>query len=364
MRIKIQQFLFGGTLFSWAIVGQGIGRALIKLGHDVEFVSTDGIQKKYVPDDLTDYVRERPTGGYDCQISYTAMRNFGPYLGHGTKNRFGIWNYDGTVVPRDMIKNYRFCDKMLPSSDFARQIFVNSNIPEDHLVTIPHGINLDEFATDKKWSLKTTKTRKILLNIATPHRRKNLKKTLDTFGQAFTKEDDVCLVVKVNMKKPKDIQFFVDFNSVLNKFKRKYRNHAEIEVVQGFIPNLAELYNACDIVFMMSNLECWWLPGTEGFAAGKMVVASRHGGQLHYLNDDNSILIDGQLVRMPKNYQYWSPSVYGEMFEPDIEDGVMKLKMAVDNYDDLMEKYKPNMKKTVEKFTWDNVAQKIMELTV
>ena len=362
MRVKIQQFLFGGTLFSWAIVGQNIGRAFLKAGHDVEFISTDGVQDKYVPDDLKAHVRPIPTGTYDCQVSYTAAHNFPHYLRYGSKNRFGIWNYDGTEIPPNMIKFHKNCDKMLPSSDYARNIFLKNGVPADKLVTVPHGINLDEFVTKEKWPLKTKKTIKILLNIASPHRRKNLRNTLRAFGRAFTKDDDVCLVVKVNLKKRKDKaegRFFVDFSDEMRRFKREFKNHAEAEVVSGFIPDLVTLYNACDIVYMLSNLECWWLPGTEAFAAGKMVVASRHGGHLHYVNDDNSLLVDGKLVRMPKTYQYWIPSVFAEMFEPDVDDGAAKLRYAVENYDALMDKFAPKMAEAVQRFTWDNVAKQI-----
>lgn len=360
MRVKIQQFLFGGTLFSWAIVGQNIGRALIKLGHDVEFVSTDKVQEKYVPKDLSAYVKDKPSGTYDMQISYTAMHNFPNYLRHGHKNRFGIWNYDGTIVPAHMVKFHKFSDKLCPSSDFASEIFVKSGVPTEHIEVVPHGINLDEFATTDKHQLKTDKSTKILLNIATPHKRKNLKKTLEAYGRAFTKDDDVCLVIKVNTKTQKDSRFFVNFPNELKRFERKFKNHAEIEVINGFIPNLAELYNACDIVFQMSNLECWWLPGTEAFAANKLVVASRNGGQLHYLNDNNSLLIDGELVRMPRGYQYWEPSVFGQMFEPDIDHAAHQLKYAVDNYEELMAKFSPSIKDTVGRFTWENVAKQFV----
>lgn len=362
MRVKIQQFLFGGTLFSWAIVGQNIGRALIKLGHDVEFVSTDTVQEKYIPTDLKEHVKPAPTGKYDMQISYTAMSNFPNYLQNGQKNRFGIWNYDGTIVPSNMVKFHNFCDKLCPSSNFASEIFAKSGIPTDKIAVVPHGINLDEFNTNQKYPLKTNRSKKILLNIATPHKRKNLKKTLEAYGRAFTKDDDVCLVIKVNTKKQTDSRFFVNFPDELKRFKQKYKNHAEIEVVQGFIPELAELYNACDIVFQMSHLECWWLPGVEAFAANKIVLASNHGGQLHYLNDDNSLLIKGKLARMPKSYQYWEPSVHGQMFEPNIDDAVEKLRYAIDNYDALLQSFSLPMQSVVNKLSWVNVANMFIKM--
>jgi len=362
MRVKIQQFLFGNTLMSWAIVGQNIGRSLIKLGHDVEFVSTDEPQDKYIPNDLKEHVRKTPTGVYDMQISYTAMHNFPNYLRHGNKNRFGIWNLDSTVVPKDMVKWHNYCDQMCPSSDFAKQIFLDANIPESKLVTVPHGINIDEFKTDKKYKLKTTKNKKILLNIATPHKRKNIKNTLNALGKAFTNKDDVCLVIKVNTKKQRDAKFHVNFIDLLSKFKKKFKNHPEIELVQGFIPSLAELYNSCDIIFMMSNLECFWLPGLEALVNGKIVIATNHGGQLQYLNKDNSVLIDGKIIRMPTDYQYWVPSPHAKMFDADINHAVKQLRYVVNNYDDLLIKLTPNIKKTVEQFTWCNVAKQFLEM--
>jgi glycosyltransferase involved in cell wall biosynthesis len=359
LRVKIQQFLFGGTLLSWSLVGHNIGRALMKRGHDVEFVSTDGIIDKFVPIDLKKHVKGEPTGRYDLQVSYTAMHNFPRYLAHGFKNRFGIWNLDGTVLEKGMVKYYQCCHKMLPSSDFSKQVFIDGKIPEDHLVVVPHGINLSDFETEDKYKLKTTKKTKILLNIATPHKRKNLKNTLKAFGKAFNKSDDVCLVVKVSKGNVKDQKFSVDFDNTLSKFKKEFKDHAEIEVIPGFIPSIIDLYNACDIIFMMSHLEQWWLPGIEAMASGKLVVASNWSGQLHYLNNDNSLLIDGKVVRMPRGYQYWNPSPMAKMFEPSIDDAVDKLRYAVENYEGLLQKFGPSMYDTVQRFTWAKVGEQI-----
>lgn len=360
MRIKIQQFLFGGQLLSWAYVGQSIGRSLIKLGHDVEFVSTDGLNQELIPQDLVPFIKDKPTGSYDAQISYTMMKNFPGYLRHGNSNRIGIYNYDASYLPPEMVKYHCFCDYVCPSSNFSGQIIRNAKIPEEKIRVVPHGIDLDLFDNNKeKLELNTNKKIKILWNIATPHRRKNIKKTLRAYGKAFCKSDDVCLIAKVNSKyTQKGGYSAVDFNEELNRFKRKYRNHADIIVLNNYLPSLIELYNACDILLMLSNFECWGLPASDGLAAGKLVVASNYGGQLHFLNDKNSLLVDGKVVRMPRKYFYWDAQVtHGEMFEPSIDDAVDKLKQAVSNYDDLIAKLGLEARKTVEQLTWDNVIK-------
>lgn len=366
MRVKIQQFLFGGELFSWAIVGQNIGRSLIKLGHTVDFVSTDGIQDRYIPIDLKQYVKENPSGQYDTQISYTMPHNFPRYLANGNKNRFGIYNFDGTAYPPQFVKYTSQCDLILPSSNFSSEVMLNGKVPKNKIKVIPHGINPDEFKTNEVYPLKTNKKYKILLNIATPHLRKNLRDTLKAFGMAFTNQDDVCLVIKVNKGEYKEkgkSRFVVDFDKELKLYRETFKNSAQIIVISGFINNLASLYNACQIVYGLSHMEMWWLPGLEGFATNKIVVSPRYGGQMHYLNDDNSILVNGKIIRMPGTYQYMFPQIQATMFQADLQDAAKKLKYVISNYNELLEKFKPKMIEVVSQLTWDNVAKQIMELT-
>lgn len=368
MRIKIHQFLFGGTLYSWAIVGQCIGRELLKLGHEVEFISTDKPIEKFIPQDLKSFVRKAPSGKYDMQLSYTAMHNFLRLLSEefGNKNRFAIYNYDGTVYPPEMVKYHKYCTKLFPSSNFSKEIMIKNKIPESKLHVIPHGINLQEFENKNVYELKTKKKIKLFLNIATPHLRKNFPNTLKAYGQAFSNQDDVCLIIKYT-KSNKKSSFNVNFFEEINKFKKEYINSAEIEVIQDFIPSLVTLYNACDIIISMSNLEMFWLPGLEALAAKKIVIAPRYGGQLHYLNDNNSILIDGKITRMPKNYLYFfNPGAFSvslsEMFDPDIDDAAQKMKFASNNLDSLKNKMQSEIDNTAKLFSWENVAKQIMNL--
>ncbi len=367
MRIKIQQFLFGVN-HSWSLVGQNIGRALVNLGHDVEFVSTDGFEDKYCPQDLKPFVRAAPTGEYDCQISYTAPHNWGPYLSHGKKNRFSVWNYEynGKELLNGFAKNHNFVDKVLPSSNFTKEVFINMGIPENRQVVIPHGINLNDFNSINKVQLRTNKSKKILLNIAQPHRRKALPLALESYGKAFTKNDDVCLIAKVfvaNKSKNKNQSFDVDFFKILQTFKNKYKNHAEIEVLTEYVPNIADLYNACDVNFSATHAECWHLPSLEALAAGIINVVPRYGGILDFCNDDNCLLIDGDIVRAPRDHQYWSYNPYGVHFKVNTDDAAAKLVLAVNNSNELKERFREGMQTTVKHFTWENAAKSILELT-
>lgn len=298
---------------------------------------------------------------YDMQLSYTALRNFCQYFVRGDKNRFGIWNYETTILPTTFGRYYKCVDQVLPSSKFSQKIFADNGMPLDKQTVVPHGIYLERFQNLGKYPLKTKKKYKILCNIAQPHLRKNIPGLLQSYGKAFTKDDDVCLVLKVSRKSPQP-GFDVPFNDIFNNWKSDFKNHGEVEIIDKFLTDIEPLYNSCDIVLTMTHAECFWMPGLEGFAANKIVVAPRYGGQLDYMNDDNSVLIDGKEIRADYRMQYWEPSPYAKVFDPDVDQCASKLKDIVANYGDYLKKFSPKMQEILPDYTWDKAADRIVSL--
>jgi glycosyltransferase involved in cell wall biosynthesis len=380
--MKVCWFGFLAKNHSWSIVAQNISRELIRLGHEVDLFSTNGIQ--HFPDDLKPNLKgflteERPLASlnskeykeelvdklqatYDMQLSYTALKNFGAYFARGNKNRFGIWNYETTILPKGFAKYANGVDLVLPSSEFSKKIFTDNGMSVDKQAVVPHGIHLDRFQNLGKYPLKTQKKYKILANIAQPHLRKNIPGLLKTYGKAFTKSDDVCLVLKISKRSPQDNLPDVPVNQILNNFRQEYKNHGELEIIDEFIPNIETLYNSCDVVITMSHTECFWMPGLEGFAANKIVVAPRYGGQLDYMTDENSLLVNGKVIRADTRMQYWEPSPYAAVFDPDPNHGAQLLKDLIANYGDYHTKFSPKMKELLPQFTWKRVAERIVDL--
>jgi glycosyltransferase involved in cell wall biosynthesis len=369
--MKILWYGFAGKNHSWSLVAQNICRELIKKGHEVDIFSTNG--NSHFPKDLDPnligYINEndfnifgrKPCEEYQIQLSYTAMKNFGSYFTRGNKNRFGIWNYETTVLPKSFAKYYKYVDKMLPSSEFSKKIFTDNGVPENAQVVIPHGVNLNQFKNTQKFDVKSEKKYKILANIAQPHLRKNIPGLLKAWGLAFTNKDDVSLVVKIS-KRGANGQGDVNFDSLLKDFKSKFKNHAEIKIIDYFIDDMVPLYNACDAVITMSHTENYYLPGIECFAAGKVAIGPRYGGQLDYMNDDNSILIDGKIIRADYAMQYWEPSPYASVFDPSASQCAEKLQDLIKNYEFYQKKFAPGMKEKLKEHNWSNVADNILSL--
>lgn len=372
MKIWCRQFL--ARNHSWGVVGRNLMQQFVALGHDVHLFSTDGKEK--IPESLiNNLVCYTELNGeeihnikpvykeYDLQIAYTAMKNFSSYLNRGSKNRFGIYNYDGSVLPKQWRSTYRHVNLILPSSEYAKKVFLDAKIPESKLQVVPHGINHSDFdiPKDELYKLKTNKSIKILNVCGQVHRRKNLSGILKAYGDAFSKDDDVCLVLKVTKHKPVH-SFELSARDIYESWRKDNPQAGEVEMIYDYIPKIESLFLACDIHFSLSNIECFHIPSLQALAAGMITIQSAYGGHTDFLNQKNSLLVEGKMGRCPTNYQYWHSSGYAEMFHPNVNDATDKLKYAVENLGDLKERFAPEMKKTANKFTWERAAKQILEL--
>ena len=373
MKILWKGFL--GKNHSWSIVAQNISRSLIKQGHEIHLFSTNGISNfpLDLKNNLIGYVNENdpiklygkePDKNYDAQFSYTSMKNFQYYFSNGINNRFGIWCYEWigsdhkSVLPMGFAKNYKYIDKLLPPSNFAKQIFLDAGIPESNIQVLSHGINIDELNSAPIFKLKTHKSTKIFVNIAQVHLRKNFTNLLEVWGKAFNKNDDVCLVLKIQENTGKN-PFEQSYLDIIKKFREKYKNCAEIEIIKEFVPNIFSLYKACDICFSMSHCEAFGLTALEGAAAGLINICPSYGGFLDFMNNDNSFLINGIIGKADHRSMYWESNQNAVWFNPNIDDAVDKLKFIVNNKENLLQKTKQYSNYIIENYSWDKIVEQI-----
>lgn len=372
MKILLKQFL--GKNHSWSVCGWGIAKSLIDLGHNVDLFSTDGIKNipkeliknviGYTEENQSKIIGKEPDKNYDVQISYTCMKNFSHYLNNGTKNKIGIWCYEWAgknVLPNGFAKSYKDCDVLCAPTNFAKQVFMDSGIPEKSIKVIPHGIDVSKYKESSKIDLKTNKSFKILANIAQNHLRKNIPGLLDAYGKAFNKKDDVCLILKGKEKKL-DFPFEVSLIECIKDFKNKYPNHAEIKLYSEFIPDISALYRSVDTVFTLTHCEGFFFPGLEAIASGKLVIAPNWGGQIDFLNESNSLLVSGKEQKANPKSMYWESKNNAIWFVPDIDDAVSKLRYAYENFSTLNAKIENNKDIIHSIYNWEAISKQIISL--
>jgi glycosyltransferase involved in cell wall biosynthesis len=329
-----------------------------------DYIKENGEQIKVGPKSPLPHIKDKGFP-YDLELAYTIFYQFPRRFFPQSLARAGIWNFESSVLPPGWHLYHHAIDYVLPSSQYSYDIFAKNNIPESKMLVVPHGVDTNVFNSNiPPFELRTEKKIKFLHN-AIPHARKCHDRMIKAYLDAFTGDDDVCLVMKTKFKEPdKDKPFEVNVERILEEAYKGRKNPPEIEIINSYIPDIGSLYTACDAVVSMSSCEGFWLPGLEALACGMLVIAPNHGGQLEFLNENNSLLINTNEMKAPISMQYWTHSPDAVVGDPDTRHCSELMRRAYENMDEEKERIKGPAKETTEKFSWENAAQMILDLPI
>jgi len=392
--MKVRWHTMAGTNHSWAFVAQALARAMNQSGNSVFMKSTNGLEhfpedlkhlllpgyhshpslpelaflgpdgakvaldRQQLPDDLPD--QNRP---YDLELAYTILYQIPRRFFHESACKMVIWNFESSVMPAGWQMYHHGVDYVLPSSRYSSDIFLKNGVPSSKLAVVPHGVYREMFHPGiPPFELHTKKKVKFLHN-AIPHHRKLHERVIEAYLEAFTGDDDVCLVLKTKFLQPaQDKPFEVDVRAILERLLKDRANPPEIEVVTSFVPDIGSLYTACDAIVSMSSCEGFWLPGLEALACGCVIIAPRHGGQLDFLDDENALLVNTGEMKAPLSMQYWTHAPDAVVGDPDTRHCAELMRRVYADPAGEKARIAEAAEKTVEKFTWEAAARQIIDL--
>jgi len=358
-RLKIRTQTMFGTSHSWSITMQEIMIQFAKMGHDLYISSTDGYQN--LSHDLSTFYN-RDCDDPDIDICYTLPLNWKSRFKKKSKLKLSIFNYETSIIPVEWKSELRHIDYVLPSSYFSEKIMIDNGWPAEKIKMVSLGYNQEQFSKPENYKIATAKNFKFL-NISINHFRKNIDKLIRSYYQEFSDADDVTLILKTSLNKPKT-KFECDVSEIILDVQRSMpgKIFPQLIILNERIKNMAGLYQASDCLISTSSSEGFGLPFIEAMASNILVAAPRATGQLDFLNDENSILFDVNHVRADKNIQYWRAHPSGMTYMPDCNDISKKMRLIYENKEKLRDRFLPNYSHTLENFKWQNTAEKILEL--
>jgi glycosyltransferase involved in cell wall biosynthesis len=380
MNIRTYTWIQG--MLSWAYVSARLCQALEELGHNVYTISTNGIrnsdpyftEKKMIESTIALQkfgIGRRPI---DMDFCYTVPSNFPKRFLTNSKHKCAIYNYETHYWDPKWAQFYYIVDYYFPSSNFSAEIFHINRIPQEKIYVIPHGVDTRVFNPNiSKIKLRTRKKYKFV-SVVAPHYRKNIPALLDAYCRAFTKKDDVCLVLKTKVYRHSDGIYHMQNNpkgrkafeiilgDVFRELVKKHgKNIPEIELLDGHVENVASIYNSCDCHISTTGAEGFFMPGIESFSCGLLNIVPNYSGHLDYMDKKNSLLINTKLRPAKNVEQYWAFDPRSQIGEVDINHTAELMKKAYKEHNVLMKKFKPNMDKMVRKFSWEYAAQLMID---
>lgn len=384
MALDVRMYTWSAGGLSWSYVMSRLGLAFDNLGGNTYFCSTNGIQdtdpffneQKMVESALGLQGFGPGKKPIDIDFCYTVPVNFPRRFLSNSKSKCVIYNFETTHWPKNWKQYYGLADYFFPSSNFSAEIFHMNGVPKEKIFVIPHGVDTDTFNPDiPKVKLRTKKSFRFV-SVCAPHHRKNLEALLHSYCQAFTDEEDVCLVLKTKVYKYSDGDydatknpqgrkaFEVVIGDIFRQLRHKYgKRMPEIEILGGHVENVSSIYNACHVHVTTTGAEGFFMPGLETMACGLFNIAPRYSGHLDFLNDDNALLIDTKLRPAKSVEQYWNYDKKAEIGQVDIGHTVEMMRRAHRDYDVLSAQFKPHMDTMVSKLSWEYAAQRIVDVT-
>ena len=143
--------------------------------------------------------------------------------------------------------------------------------------------------------------------------RKNPKAVLNAFRNAFEKCDDVKIVMKTS-NKVRHQNEYNDFISYINKLNLE----KSVIIVDAFFTKMEmqSYINACDVYVSLHHSEGFGMGMCEAMSMGKPVIASRYGGNMDFMSENDAILIDCKVEKPYIEFEHYRD--VSEWGEPDI----------------------------------------------
>lgn len=228
----------------------------------------------------------------------------------------GITMFEGSKLPSGWVQHCNEMDMIIVPSQWNKDIFINSGVTCSITVWKP-GINIP--TQIEKNTHSEDKYR--FYSIFEWTERKNPSGLLKAYWSAFTGRDDVVLTIKTSRKQHSSEQSFI-----LNEIDRikktiNLQHYPEVKLVFDKLSSkmMHQLHLDNDCFVLPHRCEGLGLPLMEAMAIGNPTIATGYSGNLGFMKNDNSYLLDYHLTPI-FGMDYLSGFYTGDMWwaEPDL----------------------------------------------
>jgi len=200
--------------------------------------------------------------------------------------------------------------------------------------------------------------------------RKDISKLVKIFYESFAnKKEQPALILKTNSATFSILDresCLEKINNIKTKFPVDWKL-PNIYLLHGSLSSeeMNKLYNHPKVKVMVSltHGEGYGRPLQEATMVGLPVIAPNWSGQVDFLSVENSILLGGELVEVPKS-QHWKNIIIPESkwFNSNEQQAYKAMNYCFKNYDEVKEKALNLMKTNRDKFTLNKMTEKFDEI--
>lgn len=273
--------------------------------------------------------------------------------------RVGRTTFETNRLPVGWLDACQAMDEVWVPSQFNRGVFAAEGVDEKKLRVLPQGVHTRIFRPDVE-ALEIPHRRGFnFLSIFEWTQRKGPEILLRAFLTEFKADEDVALILKVYARPDPRADILPRLLQLVEREVGVPLEKAPpIIVLPGFMRNedVPRLYRAADAFVLPSRGEGWGRPYMEALASECPVIATRWSGQLDFLHDANSYLIDCKVVQAPPNIDVELYAGHGRA-EPDFDQLRHTMRHVFTHRDEAKRRASQGRREMVERWEWDVVIQ-------
>ncbi len=217
----------------------------------------------------------------------------------GARYHIGRTTFETDGLPADWVRKCNLMDEIWVPSEFNMRTFESAGV-SSRLFKVPEGVDTGRFRPGLD-RLAVPGTRGVVfLSIFEWNYRKGWDILLKSWATTFSADDDVSLILRTypmnvtdDAIAKREIEWRID--SFLQEVLQKSREEmAPIIVLTNQLceNDMPRLYAAANAYVLPSRGEGWGRTQMEAMASGLPVLSTRWSGNLEFMNDHNSLLID------------------------------------------------------------------------
>jgi len=312
------------------------------------------------------YVIQHPPTDASGRDFYREFRERNP----GMMAYVGYTTFETDSIPEPWVESCNSMDEIWVPSHFNLETFSRAGVLREKIHVIPHGFDPDQYKPDEIEPLEIG-TRKgfNFLSIFEWTHRKGWDVLIRAYLEEFRPHEDVRLIIRayqgggvVGSQRRSVIEQLTEYIISLGYDPD---NIPDIEFIERMIPAelMPALYRAADAFVLPTRGEGWGIPLTESMLMEVPVIATRWGGQLEFMNNENSYLIDIEgIVPVDERQIMDNPLYRGHRWaEPSVKHTRRLMRHVFENREEARQKGRIARQHIVSNFTIHHVSAKIAE---
>jgi glycosyltransferase involved in cell wall biosynthesis len=281
------------TSYSLAIVSRTLALALAQRKDNSVTLAPIGESYKFSEEGLRDNPEIAPLlkpPPFNAEASVISYRNKYPMHPAGMRGDFrlsGIFLEESQTSQAQARMFNRYLDGLLAGSTFVRKLFRDSGV---RVPIALYPLGLDHLRLPSSPPLRPASRPFMFLHVSSGLARKGIEELFAAYVAAFSRRDNVELLVKTIYKHE---------TSVLERYYAQWvEGRDDAPVVRIIFDDrldqgeIAYLYALADAVVLPTRGEGFGYPAAEGFLYGVPVIVTAWSGQMDFCNEENSYLVD------------------------------------------------------------------------